>query len=203
MCGTFIVSTRIKEEKVDALRLVDASWQDARDFAFEFFENSFAEDDWNPELLVSICDSVRGDVADFGRRLITRFFQKEDGPEYLLKLSQHPTAEMQSFASNYLERFASDDLETLRELESYFITVLSQVNRARVAKARTLKFLSGEAEKSESAATFVASILSRQSVTVAIHDKASCIRILHRIQERYPNVETPLQRRDIPIYTSA
>ncbi len=199
---------RVLEEKDEALRLIDSPWQDTRDFAFRYFSENFEEKDWTPELLVSICDSVRGDVADFGRRQITRFFQEKDGPEYLLKLSQHPTAEMQTFASAYLERFASDDLDRfasddldrLQVLEDYLVTVLSQVNRGRVAKARTLKFLAAEATRSEEAAKLVARVLTRQSVTIAIHDKAACIQTLHAIREQWPSIETPLQVRSLPVY---
>lgn len=188
----------VRASKEEALRMLDSEWEDTREFSLQYFRTAFVEEDWTPELLVSICDSVRGEVQDFGRELITRFFKTEDGPEYLLKLSQHPTLELQMFASNYLERFASDDIEKLRALEEYFLAVLTQVNRGRVAKARVLRHLEREALKSAEAGEFVMSILNRQSVTMAIQDKASIIKTMVQIRKRWPELETPLQPKSFP-----
>ncbi|MCP4037291.1 MAG: hypothetical protein GY733_10170, partial [bacterium] len=101
----------IKANKEDALRVLDNGWKDGREAGFAFFREGFSEDDWTPALLVSVCDSNRPDVQGFGRELITKFFKNEDGPEYLLKLSQHPSSDLQTFATNYLERFAGGEVE--------------------------------------------------------------------------------------------
>jgi len=188
----------IKTNKEDALRILDSDWEDARKRGFLFFRENFAEDDWTPSLLVSVCDSVRPDVQAFGRALITIFFKNEDGTEYLLKLSQHPTAELQTFATNYLERFAAGELERIAQLELFFVTVLCQVNRGRVAKNRVLTFLRDEALKSQEVAAIVLRILSRQSVTIAIGDKAACIQTLLAIQTNWPELaaDSPLVRHD-------
>lgn len=181
---------RVKYEREEAIRLLDAKWDDSRNFAIEFFRANFTESDWTPELLVSICDSVRTDIQALGTELITRFFAEENGVEYLLKLSQHPRPRVQLYATNYLQRFASDNLQNLQKLELYFITVLSQVNKVRVAKDRIFDFLHAEALKTSEAAHLVADIVSRISATCAIGDKATCIEIMRDIQARYPHVET-------------
>ncbi len=183
---------RMRYEREEALRLMDSDWDDTRAFSFEFFRENYQEKDWTPELLVSICDSVRPDVSAFGRELITRFFKEEDGTQYLLKLSQHPTPELQLFATNYLERFASDDLEKFKKLEFFFVTVLSQVNRGRVAKNRVLRFLRQEAMKLPEAAEIVARILERLSMTIAIEDKAKSIEMMRDIHEKYPHIQVPI-----------
>ncbi len=188
---------RIKYEREDALRIMDSSWDDTRAFAFEFFRKEFKDKDWTPELLVSICDSVRPDVSSFGRELITKFFKEEHGTQYLLQLSQHPTNELQLFATNYLERYASDDLEKLKELEFYFVTVLSQVNKGRTAKNRVLNFLKKEAMKLPEAAEVVARILERLSLTVAIGDKSTAIEMMRDIHEKYPHIEVPISLKPI------
>ncbi|PIE31808.1 hypothetical protein CSA56_17280 [candidate division KSB3 bacterium] len=191
---------RIKQEKGHALGIVDSDWEDSRQFAFKYFRNRFDEDDWTPELLIGLCDSVREDVQAFGREMITRFFDEAHGSEYLLKLSQHPSVRLQQFATNYLERFAAGNSERIEGLTPYFITLLSQVNKGRVAKARVFKFLQTEAMKSEAAARVTAQVLTRQSVTMAIGDKAACIATLRDIQKTYPGIETPVRIQQVPIY---
>jgi predicted DNA-binding WGR domain protein len=179
-------------EMARAVRLLDAKWDDARAFFFETFRTHFGEPDFTPGILVSVCDSVRADVQQFGRELVTKYFREESGQEYMLKLSEHPSSDLQIFVTNYLERYCGDSPERLRELSHYFTTVLSRVNQSRVAKARVLEFLTVEAQKSEAAARVVADILTRQSATVAIGQKAAAIEAMLAISRAYPEIPLPL-----------
>src|SRR5262249_1256882 len=158
----------------------------SRAFWIDTFSTLFTAGDFTPGILVSICDSVREDVQKFGRTLITKYFEEEAGQEYLLKLSEHPSADLQLFATNYLEGYAANNPDRLKELTPYFVSVLSRVNRGCVAKKRILAFLAAEAQKSEAGARVVAEILTRQSVTIAIGDKAAAIETMLRIQRTYP-----------------
>ena len=182
---------RIKFERDEAIRLLDAKWDDTRDFAKQFFKNHFSENDWSPETLVGIADSVRPDIEAYGRELITRFFTDKDGESYLLKLSQHPGEKMQLFATNYLERFASGNLEKMGSLDHYFRSVLSRVNKARVAKNRVFQFLLKEGKQSAVSAKLVAKIISNVSATVSIEDKAKCIEIMYELNKLY-TLEMPI-----------
>lgn len=181
------------QEKLSAVRLLEAKWDDSREFAVQTFTNSFTTEDWTPEVMISICDSIREDVRQFGRDLVTRNFQQTYGQEYLLKFSEHPSADMQLFATNYLENYAVDNPDRLRELTPYFISVLSRVNRGRIAKQRIFAFLDTEAQKSPEAAQFVAEILTRQSLTMAIGDKATAIQTMLKIRQTYPQISLPIQ----------
>lgn len=183
---------RVKAEPAEALRLLDAKWDDSRGFAITYFRKNFTDADWTPELLVGICDSVREDIQALGTELITKYFQTENGEAYLLKLSQHPRPRVQFFATNYLNSYATGKLEIIQKLEFYFISVLSQVNKIRIAKDRVFQFLGRESLKSEQAATFVAGMLNRISATCAIGDKAQCIELLRNIHKQYPSVETAI-----------
>lgn len=191
---------RIKYEVKEAVRMMDAKWDDSRDFSFDYFAKHFEQKDWEPEILVSICDSVNPAVQQFGKQLITKFFKDKDGERYLLQLSQHPTADLQQFATNYLDRFAADRPEHIEELELYFTTVLSGVNKSSVAKKRIFEFLEKEALKEEKVAEIVARILTRQSAMMVIRDKAKCIEILLKIKKRYPNLDTPIQLKAVDTY---
>ena len=96
-----------------------------------------------------------------------------------------------------MEQYAVDNCDRLRELTPYFITVLCQVNRGRIAKQRVFDFLEKEAQKSEEAAQVVAEILARQSVTMAIGDKATAIQTMLKIHRNYPQIPLPIQVKPI------
>jgi hypothetical protein len=114
-------------------------------------------------------------------------------------LSEHPAVAMQMFATNFLDGYASDKPDRLRELTPYFLSVLARVNRGRVAKDRVLALLEREAAKSEQAAGIVAEILTRQSATAAIGDKSRTIAIMTRIRATYPGISTPLVVRPVEV----
>jgi predicted DNA-binding WGR domain protein len=190
---------RLVAEMAQAIKILDATWDDSRQFAFELFRG-FGEHDFTPDTLVAVADSVRPDVQAFGRELITRFFEESHGHEYLLRLSEHPSADVQLFATNYLERFAAGSLERLELLTPYFLGVLSRVNRGRVAKARVFAFLKEEAEKSPEAAQMVAQLMTRQSLTMAIGDKAASIEAMVKVHEKFPGTPLPIAVRPPPVW---
>jgi len=183
---------RDPQEKLAAVRLLESKWEDTRQFALETFTN-FSNEDWTPEVMISICDSIREEVRQYGRDLVTRHFQASNGEEYLVKFSEHPSADMQLFATNYLESYAVDNPDRLEQLMPYLIGILCSVNRGRVAKKRIFAFLEAEALKSEAAAKVVAEIMTRQSVTIAIGDKAAAIGTMLKIHKRYPDIPLPIQ----------
>ncbi len=189
---------RIRENISGALGILDSDWEDSRQFAFDFFRTHSADADWTPALLCGICDSVRPDVQAFGRELITRFFDEAHGPEYLIKLSQHPSGDLQLFVTNYLEKFASGQPDRIERLEPYFVTLLSQVNRARVAKQRVFRFLHTEAVKNEHTARIAARILERHSLSIAMGEKAACIEILRDIHKAFPEIPSCIAIKQIP-----
>jgi hypothetical protein len=49
--------------------------------------------------------------------------------------------------TSYLEEYATDNPEKLKELNFYFRSVLSRVNRSRTAKNRIFNFLENEGRK--------------------------------------------------------
>lgn len=186
------------EEMLAAVRLLEAKWDDSREFAFRIFQDLPSEY-WSPEVIVTACDSTREDVRRFGRDLVTRYFQASNGQEYLIKFSEHPSTDMQMFATNYLQNYAAGNCDRLVELKLYFIAVLSGVNRGRIAKQRIFNFLQEEAKKSETAAQIVAEILTRQSLTIAIGDKANAIQTMLQIQKTHPEIALPLQVKEVPV----
>jgi predicted DNA-binding WGR domain protein len=181
------------QQLVIAARFLDGRWEDTRAFGRELFTTHLQPEECTPDILIAICDSVREDVQAFGRELITQHFQGPDGQRYLLRLSEHPSAGLQLFATSYLADYAADNLERLHALMPYFVRVLSAVNRGRIAKARIFDFLRQEALKSETAARLISEILIRQSLTIAIGDKAAALELMVQIHHTYPAISLPFK----------
>ena len=185
-------------EMIAAVKMLEAKWEDSQEFARSLFDKLNSED-WTPEIIVSVCDSTFEDVRRFGRDVVTSNFKQEYGQEYLLKFSEHPSADMQMFVTNYLETYAVDDEDRLHKLVPYFVTVLSGVNKGSVAKKRIFQFLEAEAVKNEESARIVAEVLTRQSATMAIADKATAIRVMLRIGKLYPGIEMPIRVKEVEV----
>ncbi|AFM05815.1 hypothetical protein Fleli_3495 [Bernardetia litoralis DSM 6794] len=183
---------RIRYERDEALQILDAKWEDVRLKAMEFFRENFTEKEWDVDSLVSIADSVRPDIEAFGKELITKFFEEKDGEKYLIMLSQHPSNSMQLFATNYLERFATGNLQHLKEMEFYFRCVLMQVNKGRIAKTRVLEFLEKEALSSKETAFWVVPLFNDLVATSAVQDKERFIQILQKLKTKYDNLKVAL-----------
>lgn len=177
---------RIRYERDKALSILDSKWDDTRAFAFNFFKTEFSETDWDADTLIAITDSVRADVEAFGKELITQHFKPENALEYLTKLSEHPSTSVQMFVSSYLSYYAADNTEKIKELEYYFRSTLTRVNKGRIAKNRVFAFLQQEALKNEEAAFFIAAIMDDLSAQTTVQDKATCIDILTEIKNLYP-----------------
>jgi predicted DNA-binding WGR domain protein len=183
---------RVKSEKEAAIKLVETDWDDTRIMAFDYFTEKFEETDWNTDLLIILCDSTREDVQDFARKMMTKFFNVNQGTEYLLKLSQHPSTKVQLYTTAYLEQYAAGNAEILQTLVPYFITLLSQVNKGKVAKRRIMDFLRKESLKDETIATIAAAIFTRVSVSMSITERAACITALRDIQMKFTTIKSPM-----------
>jgi hypothetical protein len=183
-----------------ALKLLEAPYQDTREWAFGFCRTGLKDGDWSPESLVALCDSNQAEVRTFGRELVTRLFREEDGPLYLARLSQHPSVEVQVFATHYLERYAAGHPDRIAELDLYFRTVLSRIGAGRVAKRRVLAFLENQALADRTVAEYANRLLGRQVATVAVQDKAEMIRILDGIRRAWPDMAGVLKVKPMAIH---
>jgi predicted DNA-binding WGR domain protein len=191
------------EELIRLIRVLDNQWSDAREFWFMVFRTFFQPEDLPAAVLVAMCDSPREDVRALGRELITRHFRHDDGLEYLAKLSEHPSPDMRSFVTNFLDRFVAGDPTRLASLRLYFVTVLSAVNTSRVAKTRVIAFLRAEAAANEDAARVVADVFERLSLTSAIGDRAASIEALLDLRRSWPSLSLPIAVRPVALRSGA
>ncbi len=177
----------------DALRIFDSRWDDAREWARAWFGAQGSAPEWTPPLLVRLCDHKDAGAQRLGRELLTTHFDVTDVTTYMLQLSQHPSPGMQLFVTNWLASAASQKADVLTRLEPYFLSVLSQANRGRLAKARVMQFLAAQAAHSEDIARIVARVFARQAVTGAITERAQYVAGLRSIQAQFPALDNPLQ----------
>ncbi len=183
----------IKEKLDDALHIFSSNWEDSRSFGFNFFSKNFPFDQWSEEQVIALCDNKHGEVQELGRNLVFEHIQVDRGPRYLLALSEHPSVSMQKFIGQFLERLAAGKNDEIFKLEQYFASVLTRVNKARVAKDQVLSFLHAEGIRDRKIAELVARIMQSLSLSAAIYDKAKAIEIMSDLSNRYPGLAMPIK----------
>jgi hypothetical protein len=191
--------SQVRAELPTAVQVLDTRWDDARAFAFRYFRERFAPEDFTLEVLVSVADSVRTDVQTFGREMLARSFRDEDGPELLMRLSEHPSLPVQLFATHYLDRFASANPAMVEKLVPYFVRVLSQVNKGRAARGRVLQFLRNEGRRNEASGRQAMEVLHRLSATIAIENRAAALEAMLAIGKAQPAVPLPVRLKPVEV----
>lgn len=186
-----IISDKKKLSKV--MRFFDSKKEDSRQFARNTFIRDFSDSDWTPELLIGLCDSIFPDVRQFGVNMLKRMFSSEHAIEYLTKLSESPSPDIQFFATGYLNEYVNGDIEKIKELVPYFKRVLSHVNRSRIAKNRILTFLSEQSKINNEIAKIVAEIISWYSATNSVGDKSKAINLMIEIANDNPDLDLPIK----------
>jgi predicted DNA-binding WGR domain protein/uncharacterized protein (UPF0147 family) len=184
---------RVTNDIAEAARILDAKWEDSRAWARDFFRTKIGREAFTADVLVTILDSVREDVQAFGRELTTKYFREEDGPALMAKLAEHPSTAVQLYTTNYLARYAADAPGKLEAMMPYFTSVLSRVNRGRIAKQRVLAFLEQEGTKNAESAKAVISVLHRVSATMTIELRAAAIGSMMAIHHAQPSVPVPFK----------
>ncbi len=179
------------------LTVMESPWPDTQEYVFDFCSTRMTQQDWQPEQIVAVCDSVVEPVQQFGRDLIQHYFDDGDGKQYLLWLSQHPSANVELFVSQFLTLYASDDEAIILALKPYFLSVLSRVNSGRVAKDRVIQFLYSQAHITEKVLNMVCELLTRLSLTSVQKDKAEYIKLMLVLKKQYQDVSLPLQLKSL------
>jgi hypothetical protein len=171
-------------------RLVDSPWEDTRTFAMGFIRDKLGA--LPADAIIAICDSIRPEVQELGKRLLHERFQTSDAGKYVVRLAEHPSQNIQLLVSSMLEAHVAADLERVRVLAPYLVTVLSQVNRGKIAKERVIALLRKIATHSHEHAAVVAPILERQSATIAVTQKHPLIATMVDVKEAFPDVPLPI-----------
>lgn len=187
-------ATPTPKQSADLLPLAEAAFDDARAYTQQLFGERLPDDSLDVELLIAWVDHPQPWVQALGRSRLVRRMSAADASLCLTRLSQHPGTQVQLFVTQWLLELPQDDApklaQQLRALTPYFLTVLSQVNRGRVAKSRITDFLRAQIAAPETAAV-VAEIFARQVVTASLTDKPQYVAGLRDIAARHPQIELP------------
>lgn len=183
---------RINYELETALLIFNTAWQDVIDWAWVYFDEYIDAKNWNVAMLLYVCDHVKEQVQAFGRSMVNKHFSEEKGLPLLINLQEHPTKGMQFFVTNYLDKYASDNVPVTLQLERYFKTTLFYINTNRATKTRVYAFLEKEAIKYKEVAEMTVRILTHVLDTKTITDKDKIIDLLLTISETHSDVEMPL-----------
>lgn len=187
-------ATPTPEQSVELLPLAETAFDDARAYAQALFGERLPDESLSVELLIAWVDHPQAWMQALGRSRLVRRMSAADASLCLTRLSQHPGTQVQLFVTQWLLELPTDDparlAQQLRALKPYFLTVLSQVHRGRVAKSRITEFLRAQTAAPDTAVV-VAEIFARQVVTASLTDKPQYIAGLRDIAARHPQVELP------------
>ena len=182
------------DQSTALLPLAEVGFDDGLAYAQGLFGERLPDESLSVELLIAWVDHPQDWLQALGRSRLVRRMDAADASLCLTRLSQHPSAQVQLFVTQWLLELPTDDAERLaqqlRALKPYFLTVLSQVHRGRIAKTRITQFLRAHIE-AEVAAVVVAEIFARQVVSASLTDKPQYIAGLRDIAARHPQIELP------------
>ncbi|WP_162176364.1 WGR domain-containing protein [Enterovibrio calviensis] len=173
--------------------VMESEWQDTQGFVFNFCRESLSRDQWTPDQIVAVCDSVMEPVQRFGRELVQTYFDQGDAEQYLLQLSQHPAANVELFVSQLLPQHASNNETTIVALQPYFVSVLTRVNTGRPAKDNVIRFLTAQANTSDAVRAMLSQLLTRLSLTSVQKDKAEYIKLMMHLKQTHGDLALPVE----------
>ncbi|MGF1685408.1 hypothetical protein L4C36_01770 [Photobacterium japonica] len=185
------------------LQVLESPWADTQSYGFTFCREHMTKEDWQPDQIIAVCDSVVDAVQQYGRELIQTYFDEADGPQYVLQLSQHPAANVELFVSQLLPQYAAGDSDMIVALQPYFVSVLSRVNCGRVAKDRVMAFLQDHADTSPQTREMTCALLTRLSLTSVQKDKSAYLKMMLHLASHHDALTADLPIHISPIPTSS
>ena len=184
---------RYRIAPVALAKLVDSQWDDTRAFAIAFIRDEVGGDKLGADAIITICDSIRPEVQDLGKALLLAAIPRSRRRQVSraarrASVDESAVARLGPARSLRVRRSTS-----CAPLVPYFATVLSQVNRGRVAKERVIALLRREAaQAAPSTPRVLAPLLDRQSATIAITQKHPIIATMVDVHHLYPDVPLPI-----------
>lgn len=177
---------RFRNEPISFVPALDTEWDDSREYVFNLFQEQ--SDCLDCETLIAVCDSTDNMVQKFGRELLMRNFEKEDGLNYIIKLSEHPSQNIQIFVSSFLESEITGKPEEAKKLLPFIKSCLIKVNKGRVIKHRLLSFLDKETVNNEEMAKVFYPLLYELSGANSVELKAAAIKSVALISKIWPAI---------------
>ncbi|MEL6987520.1 MAG: hypothetical protein AAGK97_06780, partial [Bacteroidota bacterium] len=184
----------VKLEKYEAINILDTDWETTRQFGRDYFDQHFTAEDWEPNLIIALCDNVRPETQDYGTRILGKYFNEEHGIKYLTALSEHPDPIIELYSTNYLNKYAFNNPSALEKLKPYFIRSLSAINTRRVAKQRVFHFLEKQSKESADAAAYVTEILNELVGTIVVQENENYVSLLYELKQKHPDLDINIEK---------
>ncbi|MFN7974824.1 MAG: HEAT repeat domain-containing protein [Acidobacteriota bacterium] len=168
--------------------LAESPWPETRLRAFGMLRDFFEQGLLPADAIVSLCDSNRGDVEDFGREMARRRLDPAELADLLFKLAEHPRAPMRRFALELLEDCLPPGAEALARLEGLFRAVLFDSWPERRMKNAAIQALGRRGALEAAEAEIAVRVLDDFVMTKGRSDAESALQALARIRLAHPGV---------------
>lgn len=194
---------RLAVRPEDGFALFNSRWPEARAFAQACY-SQLAASAWTIPTLLLLCDHTQPEAQALGRQLLTQHFDPTQIARLLPQLAQHPSIPMQTFVAQALVSHVdvlpehNDPADLIEQLAPYLLTVLSHVNRSRVAKDAVQQWLTRLSTRSPKAARAVATLYSRLVLSDAQCDRTVYVQALNQLHNQYPEQASPLVQIPLP-----
>lgn len=207
---------RLAVQPEDGFALFNSRWPEVRAFAQTRY-GRLPAGAWTIPTLLLLCDHTQPEAQALGRQLLTQHFDPTQIALLLPQLAQHPSIAMQTFVAQALVQHLDvlpeqdDPADLIGQLGPYLLTVLSHVNRSRIAKDAVHQWLNRLSARSPKAAQAVATLYSRLVLSDAQCDRTVYVQTLNKLHNQYPGqpdqlsplVQIPLPkkpaRRNLPV----
>ncbi len=195
---------RLAAQPQDGFGLFNSRWPEVRTFAQTQYAGLPASA-WTIPTLLLLCDHTQDDAQTLGRQLLSQHFDATQIAELLPQLAQHPSLAMQTFVAQALVQHADtlpaddDAVAVIAQLTPYVLTVLSHVNRSRIAKDAVQQWLQRLSTCGAKTAQAVAALYSRLVLSDAQCDRTVYLHALNQLRSRYPEQESPMVQLAVPL----
>jgi hypothetical protein len=182
----------IRAKPEEGFALLDCAFEDAREAGYDLYRNELRPEDWSPEALVALSDSISEPAQRFGREMIGRVFEVKNAEFLLARLAEHPAPGFRLLVARLMRDYVKDDIQRLRRLVPTIETTLLQVRKSRAAKDQIFAFIEEQlaldnGNDSERMA-ILASVLDRTAATCAVADRARTLSLIASIKQRNPDL---------------
>ncbi len=197
------VEGRLAARPHDGFALFNSRWPEVRTFAQERYARVPASA-WTIATLLLLCDHTQAEAQTMGRQLLTQHFDATQIAQLLPQLAQHPSIAMQTFVAQALVQHADalplddDPVDLIEQLTPYLLTVLSHVNRSRIAKDAVQLWLQRLSTRGAKAGHAVATLYTRLVLSDAQCDRTVYVHALNQLQNRYPEQEAAMVQLPLP-----
>ena len=177
----------------DGFALLDCSFEDSREAGYAMYRGDLKPEDWSPEALVALSDSITEPAQRFGREMIGRVFEAKNAEFLLSRLAEHPAAGFRLLVARLMRDYVQDDVQRLRRLVPAIETTLLQVRKSRAAKDQIFAFIQEQLQSDKHGTdgqrtAILAALLERSVATCATHDRARALSLLAAIKQTRPDL---------------